>query len=179
MNLKLKLKIYKLKMKLAFIGKMGTGKDTCVDYLVDTYGGTKLSFSEPLYDILHYAQQKCGFKIEKDRKFLQLVGTEWARNKDENVWLKLMVEKSKTIKGNLYCSDVRFINELKFLKEDGWTCIKINRNKVNKNRVGSGYINHPSEIEIDTMDPILFDYIIDNNFSLEELYTKLIHIIKK
>jgi hypothetical protein len=160
-------------MKIAFVGKMGTGKDTCVNYLLNKYGGTKLSFSEPLYEILHFAQKKCGFKIEKDRKFLQLVGTEWARNVDENVWIKLMVEKSKKITGNMYCSDVRFINELKFLKEDGWTCIKINRNKVNVDRVGSGSNNHLSEIEIDKMDSTLFDFIIDNNSSLEELYSKI------
>jgi dephospho-CoA kinase len=165
-------------MKIAFIGKMGTGKDTCVDYLLKFHGGSKLSFSEPLYDILYYAQKKCNFKIEKDRKFLQFIGTEWARNKDENVWIKLMVEKSKKMEGNLYCSDVRFINELNFLKKEGWICVKLNRKKV-FNRVGSGNKFHKSEIEIDKMDYKLFDFIIDNDDSLEKLYTNLNYIIEK
>jgi hypothetical protein len=167
-------------MKLAFIGKMGTGKDTCVDYLLKTYGGTKLSFSEPLYDILYYAQNKCGFKNEKDRKFLQFIGTEWARHKDENVWINLMIEKSKKVDGILYCSDVRFMNELDILKKEGWICIKINRkNNYTKHRIGNGSKIHQSELEIDMMDISMFDFIINNDDNVESLYNKLNYIIKK
>lgn len=56
---------------IAFCGGMGIGKNTCVDYLIDKYGGVRLAFTDPLYDIKHYAQTICGFPHEKDRKFLQ------------------------------------------------------------------------------------------------------------
>lgn len=162
-----------MKLKIAFVGKLGSGKDTSANYFINKYGGIKLSFAEPLYDILHYAQEKCKFPIEKDRKFLQFVGTEWARSIDENIWIKMLLEKSKTINDNLYCSDVRFKNELLSLKEEGWICIKLNRNHVNKDRLGTGDKNHSSETEIDHLLDDLFDYIIDNNTTQEDLYLKL------
>ena len=79
-------------MKIAFGGKMGTGKDTCVNYLIKKYGGVKISFSDSIYDILYYAQNVCGFKKEKDRKFLQWIGTEWAREKNPNIWIELTLK---------------------------------------------------------------------------------------
>ena len=63
-------------MKIAFGYKMGAGKDTAVDYLKQKYGGTHLSFAGPIYTILENAQHICGFPVEKDRQFLQFIGTE-------------------------------------------------------------------------------------------------------
>lgn len=39
-------------MKIAFGCTMGSGKDTSVSYLIEKYGGIKLSFSEPIYHII-------------------------------------------------------------------------------------------------------------------------------
>jgi hypothetical protein len=161
-------------MKIAFGYKLRSGKDTSVDYLIRKYGGVKVSFSEPLYEILHYAQKVCNFPIEKDRWFLQNIGTEWARNKDEDVWLKLFNEKIKTLDSNInvYNSDIRFKNELENMKNQGFLCIKINRNIENNNSS-----KHLSEIELDSVSDDSWDYVIDNNGSLEELYEKLDDII--
>ena len=74
-------------LRLAFGCKAGVGKSTAVDYLMQKHGGVELSFAKPLKNILLYAQQTCGFKENKDRGFLQWVGTDWARSKDENVWI--------------------------------------------------------------------------------------------
>jgi len=157
-------------VKIAFHGKMGAGKDTAVDYLIETYGGTRITFAEPIYDILHYAQKVCGFNKEKDRKFLQFIGTEWGREKDNDIWVKLCVEKSKKIEGNIYNNDCRFENELDALRDAGFTCIKINRSNSFKNRVGNGSLSHISE---KGLDDDLFDYIVDNNSSIDEFHKKL------
>lgn len=162
-------------MKIAFGYKKGSGKDTCVNYLINKYDGVVCSFSEPLYNILFYAQKMCGFNIEKDRFFLQNVGTNWARNKDKNVWVKLLLEKIKNIKPskNIYINDVRFINEYTALKKEGFLCIKINRN------IEGEIDKHISENELDVLEDNKWDYIIDNNNSIEELYKKLDDIIFK
>jgi hypothetical protein len=101
-------------MKIAFGYKMG------VDYLIDEYGGKRISFAGPIYDILSYAQKVCGFIPEKDRKFLQFIGTDWARNKENNVWVRLALESALIDEmEHAYISDVRFPNELTALKENG------------------------------------------------------------
>ena len=66
-------------MLLAFGSQARTGKDTACKYLVEKYGGTIYHFSDPLYQILHYAQEICGFDKKKDVKFcieLKIDGTE-------------------------------------------------------------------------------------------------------
>ena len=77
-------KMKKTISKVAFGYKMGVGKDTAVDYLISRHGGKRISFADPIYNIMNYAQEVCGFEPEKDRYFLQLVGTDWARKKDPN-----------------------------------------------------------------------------------------------
>jgi hypothetical protein len=87
------LSLNKRMVKIAFGYKRRVGKDTSCDYLIGKYGGIKLSFAEPLYQILYFAQDICGFEHSKDRKFLQFVGTEWARTINSDVWAELLVKK--------------------------------------------------------------------------------------
>jgi len=166
-----------MQLKISFSGKAGSGKDVSVKYLIDKYGGKKISFSKPIYDILYYAQNICGFKQEKDRKFLQWIGTEWGRNINPDIWVELAV-KNLPKEDNIYVSDVRFLNEFYILKKKGFISIKIIRNNYNyNNRVGSGDVNHISENDLDKLKDREYDYIIHNNSSLQLLYEKLDHII--
>ena len=165
-------------LKIAFGGIMGSGKDTCVDYLCTKYPEhTRISFAGALYDILSYAQEKCGFEKNKDRKFLQFIGTEWARNIDENVWINIVLDKD--IKGIGLLSDIRFPNEFNALKNNGWICIKVTRDNIDKNRVGNGDNTHPSELRINDINDEHWDFIINNNSTLEDLYKRLDKIITK
>jgi len=161
-------------MKIAFGYKMRSGKDTSVNYLISKYGGEKISFSKPLYDILHYAQKVCNFPIEKDRKFLQWIGTDWAREKDNNIWINLAIKSIENIDGNVYCSDVRFINEFKALKENGFIVIKIERNLTFTNKSST---NHISENDLDKIENSEWDYVIKNNGTLKELYRQIDDIV--
>lgn len=164
-------------MKIAFGYKAGSGKDLSIKYLIKKYGGNKIYFSEPLYDILFYAQKVCGFEIKKDRKFLQFVGTEWARNINSDIWINLLISNSNKLDGHIYCSDVRFINEFESLKKNGWILIKISRTNIDSKRIGNGYNNHISEIDLDYVKDNEWDYIIENNGTIKELYNKLDNII--
>lgn len=165
-------------MKIAFGYKAGSGKDLSVKYLIKKYGGEKIAFSDPLYSILYYAQNVCGFKKEKDRKFLQFIGTEWARNINSDIWIQLLLDNSNNKKNtNIYCSDVRFLNEFDSLKKNGWILIKINRNNVEKKRIGNGDIKHSSETELDILNNDLWDYVIQNDGTIKDLYNKIDNII--
>ena len=170
-------------MKIGFGYKMSSGKDTCVNYLIENYGGVKIAFADALYDILYYAQNVCGFPKEKDRKFLQWIGTEWGREKNPQVWIELALRKSKEINEdqNVFCSDVRFLDEFLALKNDGWLLVKVNRDKddIYNERIGTGDKEHRSENELDSIDDDLWNLIIDNNGTLEELYEKLDEIMEK
>lgn len=170
--------IFILNMKIAFGYKMGVGKDEAVSYLVQKYGGTKISFSKPLYDIMYYVQDKCGFPREKDRKFLQYIGTEWARSKDRDIWVNLLLKKEYSDNQNYYITDLRFPNEYQALKNSGWTCVKIIRSHQEE-RKGTGSHSHTSETALDKVYDNEWDYIIDNTGSLNAFYTKLDNLVNK
>lgn len=154
-------------IKIAFGYKQRVGKDTACDYLTKHYGGIKLSFSEPLYCILNFAQNICGFDQSKDRRFLQFVGTEWARTINDKVWIELMIEKIKdNVDQNIFISDLRFKNEAKVLKDLGFVCVEI-RNK----NVLDDYSDHNSNKDLDGFDG--WDYTITNFNTIKNFYDQL------
>lgn len=159
-------------LRLAFGYKAGVGKDTAVTYLVDKYGGKHLKFADSLYDILYYSQRVCGFEEIKDRKFLQWVGTEWARAKDPDVWVKKLLSQVKKIQNisNIFISDLRFPNEFLALKKAGFKLIKIESERTRD-------IDHISEISLDNEDD--WDFIIENNGSKSELFDKIEIVLKQ
>jgi hypothetical protein len=159
-------------MRIAFGYKMGAGKDEAVSYLIKKYGGAHISFAKPIYDIMHYAQQRCGFKIEKDRKFLQYIGTEWGREKESGIWVRLAIESTPPTNQNAFISDLRFLNEFEELKKHGWTCVKLVR-AHQENRKGTGTHEHFSETALDSVPDDEWDTILYNDGSLEDFHSKL------
>ena len=156
---------------IAFGGKMGSGKDTAADYLCEKHGGCKHSFASPLYKILKYSQQICGFEDRKDRKFLQFVGTDWARSEDPDVWLNVAVRDTPS-KGNVFLTDIRFGNELRTLKKESWFCVRLDR-EHQVGREGTGLATHSSEQMIGQIPSSEWDLIIKNNGTVDQLYEKL------
>ena len=161
-------------MRIAFGYKMGSGKDTAVSYLISKHGGEKIAISDPVYNIQNYAQQLCGFENNKDRKFLQYIGTDWGREIDPDVWVKLAIENTPS-EGNVFISDIRFLNEFVALKEEGWVCVNIQRD-IQLERAGTGSVLHSSE---NSGRCIPWDYIIINDDTLEEFYRNLDVLIKE
>ena len=154
-------------LRIAFGSQARVGKDTACEYLQEKYGGQILHFSDPIYDILHYAQGVAGFEKIKDRSFLQWVGTEWGRTQNENVWVDATIKRIPPDE-NCYISDVRFPNELKTLQENGFTCIKIIRPNIDT-------LDHSSEVALrDSKD---WNYVIVNDGGLQAFYKKIDRII--
>lgn len=159
-------------LKIAFGCQARTGKDTCCEYLQKRYGGQILRFSGSLYEILHHAQEVCGFEKEKDTKFLQWIGTEWAREKDPNVWVRSTLKKIDR-DSNTFIADLRFENEARALKMEGFILVKVLR----EDRPIDRDTAHQSEIDL--LDYPGWDYTIHNNGSLEELYMEVEKIVDK
>lgn len=66
--------------------------------------------------------------------------------------------------------DIRYKNEAKFVKDNNGILIRLNRDASPK-------INNPSEKELDHYKH--FDYIIDNNYTLDDLYAEIRLIFNK
>jgi hypothetical protein len=177
--------------KIAISGKARAGKNTIASLLVehmnlDDTNSKIIALADPMKRIAKAifpeARDECLFGpselrsqiisnkyVDKmgnpltHRQFLIDLGA-FARLYNDNVWLHLLVEDARTSKDKLayIVSDVRFINEFKFLKDSGFYMIRILRDE-------STNIDDISEIEQDSIPNSDFDRIIHNNYSLESL----------
>lgn len=110
-------------------------------------------------------------QVNYERKFLGYFNTaEEAAEAYEEEFSKRFIEESKPInKNNFIITDTRFPNELKAVKDREGITIRVNRPDLAEN-------SHPSETSLDSAT---FDYIIDNNGTIEELIDKVKEILIK
>jgi len=131
------------------------------------------------------------------RKSLQLIGTEWGRKCYEDVWVDYTMRISKQLLSNYYLrytsvdgvvptrhaiapykgvviADCRFSNEISAIKKAGGKVLRIKR-------PGSGLVGeaaaHASEMEQKSIPDSVFDYVIDNDGTIEDLAVKLAEIM--
>lgn len=118
------------------------------------------------------------------RDFLQILGTEALRDGlHKNTWVNALLADYKAYNvstdedGNVtyrmphwIITDTRFPNELAAVKEKGGITIKVVRD--NTTNIGA---THSSETALDNVTD--WDYVIDNNGSLEDLKRQLSEII--
>jgi hypothetical protein len=181
-------------LRLAFGYQARVGKDTAAEFLIKRLSeqGHKCvikSFSKAIYDIMYYAQKRCGFKEEKDRKFLQYIGTQWARDKDSNVWLNLVLKEIDELNPgtSVFVTDVRFPNEFDALEDRGFVMVNIRRdfssldlhphqrNEISSSEnFGNGSQLHESETAlIPYTQKGRWHVTIFNKGTLEEFYSEL------
>jgi hypothetical protein len=130
------------------------------------------------------------------RELLQLLGTECGREiLHPNIWVNaLMSGYTSTdtvnldgmpvdIYPNWIITDCRFPNEKKAIEDtDGGIVIRVNRRQqflvpgVSYSTEGNHIIQHASETALDDAE---FDYVIDNNGSMKELYNNVEKILQK
>ena len=163
-------------IKLAFAGLMRSGKDTAANYMVEKYGATNMKFADPLYDILHYAQDRCGLAKVKDRKFLQWIGTEWGRETiNQNIWVDQLFKDAARISTPIVVSDARFTNEFRSLQAAGFKVVKIDRDPVarlgHEPNATEEAQAHASEKDVHTYT--LFDAVVWNDGTIEDLHKKV------
>jgi len=171
-------------IKIAFIGKMGSGKDEAGNFIRDNYIGDIhiVKFADPLYKLMEMTQKELNLPLEKDRLFLQVIGTDWGRKKDVNIWINQIQSKINRLEkqgvDGIIVTDVRFQNEFDMLKSNGFKLIEIRRDmnhKDIKKREAGGSDKHISENGfLSCMKP---DFTVLNTSSLESFHMKIQSIV--
>ena len=167
-------------VRLAFGCQARVGKDASCFYLQQKYPRSKtISFAKPLYDIQHFAQERCGFKKDKDRRFLQWVGSEWARQQDPDVWTDIARNEIHQTPSDMsiFVSDVRFPNELRMLQEEGFKTVRIVRDT--NHTLDKSQQLHTSETSLVDVSLQDWDYVVYNNGTLDDLRFKLDQLAKR
>jgi len=187
-------------MLIGICGLIGSGKDTVAERLVNEHSYKRDSFAKSLKDAVasmfnwdrdllegrgqssrHWREQPDKFWSERfgrevsPRSILQQFGTEVMRGQMyDGIWVDSCIGRYKG--ENTVISDTRFPNEIKRIKECGGVILLVKRFKdpdwftsyVEGNIEPKGI--HSSEYMWAKSE---FDYVIENNGSLEELNEKV------
>lgn len=181
-------------MLLGLTGKKGSGKDTFADYIVKKYGFIKLAFSDQLRNILkktfnwtdeHFNRENKEKVCKKwditPREAMQLMGTEVLRELFNNkinttidnikytYHIKCIHNIVMNLKGkNIIISDVRFQDEINYIKSMDGLIISIDKN-INYNK----FSNHKSE----NQQLKNIDFIMNNNNSKKDFFDNIDNLI--
>lgn len=157
-------------IRIGFVGKMRSGKDTAADHLVRSSGGAIMKFAKPMYDIHDFAVARLGLK-GKQRRLLQLLGTEWGRHTlGEDIWIDQLEKDLVNYPGSVYVSDCRFPNEAARLHKLGFVLVRVQRPDKARVQAGASSEEHESERYIDSLET---DITLVNDSSLENFLAKV------
>jgi hypothetical protein len=176
------------KVNLVLIGgKLKTGKTTSANYIQDklstlypSLSVEHTAFAKPIKEIAYSVFHWDGNKDEKGRRLLQVIGTEAGREYNENIWVEYL---ENYILGNLFIPNIMLVDDWRFPNEKEYfeknfmfdvLTVKINR--INNPALSEDGMQHISENSLPE-DQSYYDFIVDNNGSLEELHNKLDGII--
>lgn len=157
----------------------------------------RLGKYEPVGEKGDYYRSTTFDTVMTPRKIMQLIGTECGRDIiHPNIWVNSLFSEYKA---NLICecngdvvpcdspnkcpkekiypnwliTDLRFENEAKAVKDRGGIIIRINRPDINDSELQK----HRSETALDDYDG--FDYVIENDSNIEDLYNKVREVLIK
>jgi len=173
-------------MIIGVAGYKGAGKDTVANVLQTNFGFKKMSFAQPIKDIVHST-----FGIDQailsgdggEREFretsipewfylsprdmMQKIGMAFRDNLNKDIWVKVLENKIKNTKKNIVIPDVRFENELDMINNYGF-CVGVKRPGYNGDA-------HRSEHGLDNIElPMVFN----NDKSQKMLYAKAFNYFK-
>lgn len=166
-------------------GKARSGKDTLADFLTENLEkqGKKVCKIQVGQYIKYYAMKYFGWNGEeetKPRDLLIELGTEIIRKKiDPDFHIDRLIQDIKVLSyfyDTFVVSDIRFPVEIEKPKKefDNVTTIKMIRNS---DELNDAQKSHVTETGLDSFNS--FDYVIENEGSLEELKEKAMKIVKE
>jgi len=166
------------KMILGVAGPAGSGKDTAGAWFAEHYGFKRYAMASAL----KAGMAAMGFPEPTDRALkerpvpgfgftwreaAQKLGTEWGRELDSDLWVKVAERQVRESKDSIVITDIRFENESAMVRRMGGTVIHLLGRKAD---LGENQ-QHASEVGI-----LIYpnsDYVIDNRGSLEYMYEQL------
>ena len=174
-----------MKLKTIYIicGKARSGKDTAVDILKDYYNSKNLKTIELKYTfyLRKYTKNITGWdgsEENKPRSFMQEIGTV-IRDYDNKYFSRRMLEDI-FIYQNYYdiilIDDTRMVNEITAIKEKYPNSVSILLERKTEELTNTEK-NHITETALDNYHD--FDYVIDNNHTLEDLKNNILTIVRE
>ena len=190
--------------KIAISGKANAGKDTVAKFFPEVYNVLHnrtctvkhYSLAEPIKEMvmlmLPATNRNILYGPSENRKqivpgafkdgqpltyraLLQDLGTDVCRSYKSDIWLDVLDYNFQHYQNYGYdfftISDCRFPNEIYHCKKNDFIVIRIKR-------PSQLILDHPSETLQDTVKDNEFNFIIDNNGTIEDLKEKVINILK-
>lgn len=176
---------------IAVSGKMGSGKDYIVSkYIIPYIQGVlnkrclHVCFADQL-KVLAIVRGSVSYtdvfvkKTHESRALLQVEGTQNARSKDPDIWIRYLdtwaeIYRSRNI-DVFVISDLRFKNEFDWVRSKCGVVIRVKAPERNKERLmqeSNGDINvsvnlksHVSELGLDDLSEEQYDIVINNDFT--------------
>ena len=169
-------------MKIGICGKMASGKTTLASHLEK---GLNFEIISMAGEVKRVGRELFGM-TKKDRPLLQQIGMKM-REIRASVWLDAVISKSENYL-QVVCDDIRFINEAKTLKDNGWMLIKLDiDDDLQKSRLQDTYGDDwelhwnnrtdPSETEVDKIPLEWFDKVIHASNDESPLYELMNEVI--
>jgi hypothetical protein len=171
-------------IKIALSGRMGSGKNQFLSIADRLFPELKLvehKFASAIYQVMHNIQNNLEVEKHKDGKLLQFLGSHY-RETNSDFWVNLFFRDHKPC--NHIITDVRYPNELKACELRNYYTVKLYRqDELRLGSVGNRDIHHISETALDKTSDTNYDYVINNNGSLDLLegavHTIISEILRK
>lgn len=125
----------------------------------------------------------------KNRRLLQVVGTDVIRKYHENAWVDYLVRhiEERNIP-NAVIDDIRFPNEVRDLRTFRYRVVRIEvADEERMRRLEDLYgrkpteeeLNHPSEVGLDNMSDEDFDYVLSTSCPIEEQLAHVVDMLRE
>jgi hypothetical protein len=125
------------------------------------------------------------------RLALQLWGTEVCRRAfHDDIWIASLEARLRNSRDNIVISDCRFPNEIKAIKQAGGKVIWVQRGELPSWHIMAAKANHGDMFAKEKLKSLgihasetawvgtEFDYIIDNNSTVDELYNRIALVVQ-
>lgn len=190
------------------VTSMGAGKDSVADVLCKhnfvklgladavkrLVKQLNLFTDDQLWGPSEKRAESCKYGITA-RHCLQSLGTDWGRDMiHEDIWVDILLKNisdmqryfmdydqligvfgtTKGIRKHAVITDMRFTNEMKRIKRENGLIVRVKRKVMHQTLKSM----HPSETGLLHIPDSEFDYVIDNDGTLEDLEDKTIEMLK-
>ena len=183
-------------MLIGISGKIGSGKNTVANLIMDTtdnkYAWQDKAFAGKLKQITSimtgvsiedcYSQEGKNIFLKEWQmtvgEFQQKLGTDAVRmNLHQNAWVITLFADYNPGYSNWIITDVRFTNEAKAIKKRDGLLIRVEGDPAGIAANSGRDLNHASETGLDSWSP--WDFMIDNTGTIDELNEQVKEFVER